>query len=53
VPMMEVYALFAGRAKPGLADAVLSLVRELASGVREARGSTPRGKTGPLAESNR
>ena len=29
----------AGRAKPGLAEAVLSLVRELAAGVREARSS--------------
>ncbi len=27
----------AGRAKPGLAEAVLSLVRELAAGVRQAR----------------
>jgi tryptophan synthase alpha chain len=29
----------AGRAKPGLAEAVLSLVRELAAGVRESRSS--------------
>ena len=29
----------AGRAKPDLAEAVLSLVRELAAGVRESRSS--------------